>query len=89
MTILQCNDVNVLEALSQHPCLHVRLALSKRQDLSSATIENLAKDKSIQVKVNLAKRKDLPLSIVNKLREDKSKSVIDAITSNVNYVFLK
>lgn len=84
-----CNDVNVLEALSQHPCLHVRLALSKRQDLSSATIENLAKDKSIQVKVNLAKRKDLPLSIVNKLREDKSKSVIDAITSNVNYVFLK
>lgn len=84
-----CDDVNVLEALSQHHCLHVRLALSKRQDLSSATIENLAKDKSIQVKVNLAKRKDLPLSIVNKLREDKSKSVIDAITSNVNYVFLK
>lgn len=84
-----CDDVNVLEALSQHPCLHVRLALSKRQDLSSATIENLAKDKSIQVKVNLAKRKDLPLSIVNKLREDKSKSVIDAITSNVNYVFFK
>lgn len=84
-----CDDVNVLEALSQHHCLYVRLALSKRQDLSQLTIENLAKDKSIQVKINLAKRKDLPLSIVNKLREDKSKSVVDAITSNVSYVFLK
>jgi hypothetical protein len=39
------------------------------------------------VKINLAKRKDLPIDVVNKLREDKSKSVVDAITSNVNYVF--
>lgn len=82
-----CDDVNVLEALSKHPCSHVRLALSKRAELSHATMGNLAKDKSIQVKINLAKRKDLPIDVVNKLREDKSKSVVDAITSNVNYVF--
>ena len=82
-----CDDVNVLEALSKHPCSHVRLALSKREELSNATLENLAKDKSIQVKINLAKRKDLPIDVVNKLREDKSKSVVDAIASNVDYVF--
>ena len=67
----------------------MRLALSKRAELSHATMGNLAKDKSIQVKINLAKRKDLPIDVVNKLREDKSKSVIEAIKSNVNYVFLK